>query len=431
MANERQRRLPWGKLVGLTFFAISFGMGVNTLDPALLGFRILDFAPDRKNTALGILTGAGLLVALLTQPLIGAVSDRTRSPLGRRIPYFVMGSALAVGCLYAVALAPSLTLLALGAMAFQAGSNAAQGPWQALLPDQVPAAQRGLASGLKALFEILAFTAGRSISGYLIAQGDMMLAVSAAALAYAIGLLVTTLSAWGERDRSGQTEAAQPESWLKGSKALLLGSGFHWWFINRGLFWSGVIALNTFILFYLMDVIGMHFENASRFFGDLSLVLGLGVLVVAVPAGRLADRVGRRPIVIAAGLMAALGSGLLLLVRSQPGLILTGALLGLAVGMWLSANWALLTDIVPQQRPALYLGIANIAMAGGSLVSRFGGALIIDPINRLTDSQANGYLGLYGLAMVAFLLATLAVLRLPDQGRDASRRSDRDARLAV
>ena len=124
LATESRHQLPWGKLVGLTFFAVSFGMGVNTLEPALLGFRILDLAPDHKNTVLGAITGAGLLIAILTQPLIGAFSDRTRTPLGRRIPYFILGSALAAGCLFAVALAPTLALLALGVMAFQAGSNA-------------------------------------------------------------------------------------------------------------------------------------------------------------------------------------------------------------------------------------------------------------------------------------------------------------------
>ncbi len=277
-----------------------------------------------------------------------------------------------------------------------------------------------MASGLKSLFEILGFIVGRRLSGYLIARGEATLAVTAVAVTFAAGLGLTAVAAWASRHGSDPRPVPPSGVRLQELRGLLRRRGFHWWFINRSLFWSAVIALNTFILFYLMDVVGMAFEEASRLFGDLSLTLGLGVLIMSIPAGRLADRVGRRPIVIASGLVAAAGTSLLLVVRSQSGLIVIGALLGAAVGTWLSANWALLTDLVPSARPALYLGIANIATAGGSLVSRFAGALLIDPINRITQSRASGYLSLYALAVLAFLLATWAASRVrPTQRRSS------------
>src|SRR3989304_1924924 len=164
-------RLPWYRRAGLTLFARAFGIGANSLEPAVLGQRFLQWAPEHKNPALGLPTAAGLLVATLVQPVVGGFSDRTAGRLGRRIPYFIVGSVLASAALFGVALAPTLLLVAVGVLAFQFGSNTAQGPWQALIPDQVPVAQRGTAAGLKSLFEVLGFVVGRALSGYLVAEG--------------------------------------------------------------------------------------------------------------------------------------------------------------------------------------------------------------------------------------------------------------------
>ena len=111
---------------------------------------------------------------------------------------------------------------------------------------------------------------------------------------------------------------------------------------------------------------------------------------------------------------AAAGTGMVLIVRT-PGLITAaGALIGLGVGVFLSANWALVTDLVPAGEAARYLGIANIATAGGSGLARLMGGMLIDPLNRLLGSPSAGYLALYALTMVAFLMGTLAITRVPE-----------------
>jgi len=399
-------------MAGLTLLALGFGMATNTLDPVLLSYKAALLAPDHRNTALGLTTAAGLLVATFTQPVVGALSDRTRSRWGRRIPYFIVGTLLTIASLFAVALAPSLALLALAFMAYEFGSNTALAPWQALLPDQVAPSRRGAASGLKTMFEILAFVAGRRTAGYLIADEQILASVAIAALVFGLSMLFTALAARERRpsDPVGQT-TSQPTS-APGAKASW-PPGFGWWFLNRGLFWGGLIALSSFVLFYLEDVVGMSFAEASRFFGDLSLVLGLSLLAIALPAGRLSDRIGRRPLIIAACLVAILGNAVLLTARTRPTLILGGAFLGLAAGTYLASNWALATDLVPRSQAARYLGIANIATAGGSFLARFAGGALIDPINRITDSSSAGYFTLYGLTLVGFVLATVAVLRMP------------------
>ncbi|GMR11017.1 MAG: MFS transporter [Anaerolineae bacterium] len=423
----------------MTLLALGLGMATNTLDPALLSFKVAELAPASRNTALGLITASGLLVATLTQPIIGALSDRTRAPLGRRVPYMIVGTLLAIAFLFVVALAPTIGILLLGVLVYQFGANTAQAPWQALLPDQLPITLRGAASGLKSLFEILGFILGRRIAGYMVAQGTPQAAVLSASAVLTVTLVLTSLTAryWrgrrspedpdGEgqefptsespgKQASGRSQGARP-----GISASLQRSnwprGFGWWFVNRALFWAAVIALNSFVIFYMEDVVGMTFSEASRLFGDLSVALGVSLLIITIPAGRLSDKLGRRPMILAACLVAVAGNLLLLGARTRPVLILGGAALGLATGVFLSASWALATDLVPRAMAARYLGIANIATAGGSFLARLAGGALIDPINRLTGSQEAGYLTLYSLTLVAFVVAAFAVTRL-DIGED-------------
>lgn len=405
----------WLRLAGFTCLSLALGMATNTLEPAVLGHRLLELVPAMKNTALGLMTFAGLIVASLWQPIIGVISDRTRSRWGRRIPFLILGTPLAIAAMVLIAVAPSFTLVVLGLLSYQTAANTVQGPWQALIPDLVPPKQRGVASGMKAAFDILAFVLGRQVSSNLVAAGHVTGAVGVASGVYLLAL-VLTLSAARE-DRLNQPAETLGDSPLGLTRAFKIDwrshPAFVTWFVNRFLFWAGFVALNTFVLFFMIDVVDMPEAEAQRFVGQLSTVLGLALLLVTLPSGWLADRLGRRPLVAASGVVASAGTALVLIIRTPAAIIVAGGAIGLAVGTFLSANWALITDIVPETEAARFLGLANIASAGGSAVARLAGGLLIDPLNRMTGDPATGYVVLYVLTSACFLLGTLTILRLP------------------
>ena len=62
-----------------------------------------------------------------------------------------------------------------------------------------------------------------------------------------------------------------------------------------------------------------------------------------------------------AGLIAAAGTGLLLLARGLPLVLVSGCVIGLATGIFMAVNWALGTDLAPAAQAGKYLGISNLA----------------------------------------------------------------------
>jgi MFS family permease len=415
------KRLSYLRLLGVTLLGFAITMVMNTLEPALLGRKVIELVPEGRNTALGLTTFAGLIVAILVQPIVGVFSDRTRSRWGRRLPYMAAGTAMVIACLFLIAGAPAFTLVVVGMLLIQLSSNTVQGPWQALIPDQVPDAQRGQASGLKAMLDILAFVVGRMVAGQLVGRfaewGDAAVyaAVAVPSVVYVVALAIT---AWSAREGPEAAEGAPQRTVGEALRATFsvdfrAHPAFGWWFANRTLFWAGFLALNTFLLFYLIDVVGMSETGAQKFIGTLSTILGAALILVSLPSGWLSDRIGRKPLVVIAGILAAIGTGVLLTVRTEGLLTVAGLIIGAAVGTFLAANWALVTDIVPREEAARYLGVANIATAGGSAIARFLGGALIDSLNRVTGTMNIGYLTVFGLALAFFVISAIVILPLP------------------
>ena len=411
-SSPPKSKLSWSRLIGLTIFAFGLGVSINVLEPALLGHQMLRFAPSWKNAALGAATFLGLLVAVVTQPLIGALSDRTRTRFGRRTPYLILGALVVAVSYLLLAYAPSLIILILALLIFQSATNTVQGPWQALIPDQVPGAQRGRAAGLKSTFEILGFVVGRQAGGALLAAEQPALAAVFAVGAYVITLAITMLTSTRRAPTSRRSSSLSLRQVF--SVPWRERPNFALWFLNRLLFWGSLIAVNTFVLFYVVDAVGFDQAAAQRLVGRLGAVLGLGVLLTALPAGWLADRIGRRKLIAGAGALAAFGILVLLVLRSAAGVTLAGVLIGLATGTFLSGSWALATDLVPTVEAARYMGIANVASAGGSAAARGLGALMVDPLNQALGSDTIGYVLLFSLAVASLLLSSFLILRLDE-----------------
>jgi MFS family permease len=407
-------------VISLLGFALTFSSNIQ--DPPLMTYKVRQLAPDLPNTALGFLGFIGLLVAMAVQPIVGVFSDRAKTKLGRRLPFIIGGAVLIAASLFLLAAAPTLWILLMGVIFIQFSSNVLQGPWQALIPDLVPESQRGTASSLKAVMDIIAVIVGGAVAGMLLGkvdrwgQGAVYAAAGAPVVLFAIFIVFTGI--WA-REKAGVTD----EAIASRSVGEALKNAFYvnfrerpvfgWWFANRILFWGAFIAINTFLINYLMDVIHMSQGEAQSFYGTLKIILGGALVVLALLSGWLSDKFGRKPVMLAAGLVAFAGAFALLFVRTETLITVAGAIIGMGVGTFLSASWALATDVVPGGEAARYLGIANIATCIGSGGARLLGGVLIDPINKALGSSSSGYLFLFSLAALFFLASALVIIPLP------------------
>ncbi len=114
-----------------------------------------------KGRGLGLVLAIGALVSMIAAPFIGAFSDRIRTRWGRRVPFIVIGVAMNVLGLIALAYIPRQNDLStlwpyiIAFMWVEFWNNIASAPYSALIPDMVPVEQRGSASGWMGLMSML------------------------------------------------------------------------------------------------------------------------------------------------------------------------------------------------------------------------------------------------------------------------------------
>ena len=186
----------------ITIFGFALTALWQSLHTIILPLRLLDFVPEaQKNTSLGLLTLTGLLLAMVVQPVAGAVSDRSTFRWGRRRPYILLGGLAALPFISGIGLAGSYAAVFLFYCLLQASTNIAQGPYQAFIPEPVPEGRRGLASGVKGLLETLGgaalvYTAGLLLGGQNPGAASLWLVLGI----LAVLLLVMTAATAAARD---------------------------------------------------------------------------------------------------------------------------------------------------------------------------------------------------------------------------------------
>jgi len=390
------------------WFALSYLW--NGLGPIVLPLLVAGLVPEGiKGSALGLLTAIGMLVAIVVQPVAGALSDRNTGRWGPRRPFMLGGTVADLVFLLGIALAPRYWLLLAAYFGLQLASNVAHGPYQAVIPDRVPPGRWGQASGVKQLAEILGVMVTSQAVGYLLSRGQARLAILSMAFFLHLTLVITLLGVREEPLRQVPTERLWRAVLGTFRVDLHRHADLAWLVASRLFILLGMNLVRTYVLYYVQWLLNVSAEGASQVTGVLLAVLAVSVAAIVYPAGALSDRVGRKPLIVLSGLVGAGGSLLLLLARNMTHLLIFGGVLGLSIGVFLSANWALLTDLVPSEEAGRYLGLTNLATAGASALAGIGGP-IIDVFNAQVPGR--GYAVLYVLAAACYLVGTALLARV-------------------
>jgi MFS family permease len=353
---------------------------------------------------LALVTGIGALVAMFGNPLFGRMSDRTSSRLGMRRPWMVIGLVLGSGGILIVALAPNIAVVLVGWCTAQLFFNALLAVQVAVLPDQVPPAQRGIVSGVLGVCLPIA-----SVSGTYVVQlfSGNQLAMFLAPCA--IGGFFVLLFAATLKDRR-LVESTKPPWSLRELASTFyinprLSPDFAWAFTGRFLFVLAYAFLTTYQAYYLLQKLGSteHDVPHQIFLGTL---VQAGVMVAAsLVAGRLSDRTGRRKIfVLTASIVYGLAMFAIAVASTFNGFLVGMAIGGLGFGVYMAVDLALVADVLPDERNAAKdLGVFNIA---GALP--FSVAPALAPAVLAIGHGSYG--ALYSVAGVCAILGATAIL---------------------
>ena len=471
------KRLRWFDYLSINLFWLGLNIRNTAVGTIFMPFLVDIYAPaDWKNTALSLMRTAGLIIAMLIQPAAGLISDRSSSRFGRRRPFILMGALLDLVFLAAIGLSWSYWSLLVAVLLIQFSANISHGPLQGLIPDVVPEDQRGRASAVKAIFELLPLVlVGFSIAP-LVGAGHLGWAI----IATGAGLLITALVTifWVKETPLKQKPdipfwppmlrvlgmlagillgalaglvggglvggMAGLVVWLFAGKAtaMLVGVGvggaiamivavvvgvwagalttigqearhhsaFIWWIVNRLLFLAAITSLQGFALYFLMYAFKITREQATTLTGNLIYMVGIFTLLSALPAGWLADRIGQKLLVGLSGLLAAVGCALLMGTIWVPNLSLiyaAGLILGIGTGLFMTANWAMGTNLVPPEEAGRYLGISNLAGAGAGMIGSGIGGPVADYLNLSTPGL--GYFAIFAAYVVLFVLSSVSL----------------------
>lgn len=164
-----QPKLHWTQIVAISIFSFAFNFHWAALGIIILPSQVFKIVGDlNKGTALATVLIPGAFIALVSNPFFGWLSDHTRgrwARWGSRRPYILIGTLVNIACLAWMASARDIPTLVLAYALTQFSSNAAQAPFHALLPDLVPAEQRGLTSGVMGLLLIAGNIGGVIVAG--------------------------------------------------------------------------------------------------------------------------------------------------------------------------------------------------------------------------------------------------------------------------
>ncbi|MGN8027656.1 MFS transporter [Microbacterium sp. 22242] len=351
---------------GLLFFLgfAAIGAGMAQLVPAVLTLSLKADQIDHRNatTVLSIVMAVSGIVALIASPVLGRVSDRLTSRLGRRRPLLLLGAVLmAVGAPVGFA-ADALGILILSNVVTFLGVAAVTVACTAVLADQYAPGRRGPASALIGL----SLPVG-AVVGLFIAQAVAFSLLLQFLIPAAVGVVGAVLLAVRLPDRRITRAEVQRLSardffgtfWVNPVRHPSFG--WAWW--SRLLIFFGIAAVQAYQAFYLILGLGFSPAQVSGAIFLSTLVLTVMAMIFAPIASKVSDRIARRkPFVIAAALIFAVGLVIVTFATSYPVFLVAMAVIGLGQGVYMAVDLALVSEILPDRHNiAKDMGIMGLA----------------------------------------------------------------------
>jgi Na+/melibiose symporter-like transporter len=279
-------RLNYGKtfLLGFGFFGVSVIWGVyNAFVPIFLSEKF-----HLSPILVGFFMTLDNIAALFIQPFASSWSDRLRSPLGRRIPFILIGAPISAFAFGLIPIAAILPLFVACTSTLLLSAALWRTPVVALMPDITPSQFRSQANGVINFMGGVGAIVALQTGGVLYKMNHNFpfwlgsgLVLAAALIVY---LFIEEPKDYEQTETQPGILASLREVFTNEDKSgLRILFAIFFWFI-------GYSAVDTFFTLYAKNHLGLNEGDGAT----LLSVLPLFFVLFAIPSGLLAGKIGRR-----------------------------------------------------------------------------------------------------------------------------------------
>jgi MFS family permease len=309
-------------------------------------------------------------------------------------------------------------MLAAFFLLLQVSTNIARGPFQGYVPDLVAEPQVGMASGMVGLMQVAGNVTGLLLVSLSVGLGAMELSLVAVALVELVTMASVVL-------RVGKGLPPKPrhgKSWTRIAREtwatdILRERSYVWLLVSRLLFLVAGALLFNYVLIYLGRSFLMSKEEANSMYFAIVIVVVVANVLAIMPASRLSDRIGRKPLIYAACAGGAVGTAIIALTPSIPIAFVGAALYGGASGSFLAVDWALMTDIIPRASAGRYMGMSNVATGSATPIALAIGGIVLDMVTESGSEEMSPRV-VFILGVAFFGFAAIALRPVIEPRRD-------------
>ena len=388
----------------------TFGVYVAFVTPIAISLAIkVDQIAPGNEASLGYVLGIGSLAAMLVGPLVGVLSDRTRSRLGRRKPWIIAGTVVGTLALVLIAQASTIPVLILGWVLAQIGWSTVVSTLLTTQADRLPESQRGKVGGLNGFATMAGPVIGSAIGGSLATQPLLLFLIPGA-----IGVLFAALFVLfiRESDTRVATFDHQLSANLLAKKYLYdprRYPDYSWNWLGRFLFNFGLTLNTAFTAFFFADRLGLDVTAIGGVVAIAGLLGVLATITGAIGGGFLSDRVRRRRVFVLTGGVAFAAGALLQAASTSLPMLLTGTFVAaIGIGIFSAVDQALLLDVLPERDTdaGRFMGINGFSTTLPQAVA----PLLAPAILAIGAAESLNYPLLYVIAAVFTVAGGLVIL---------------------
>lgn len=403
--DAEQPKIPWrigmGLVVGGLLWIAPY-IGINTV---LLPAKVVEIAPDSKETVIASLATVAMIVATLANIIIGAFSDLTRSRFGRRTPWLFVGSFGTAIMTILLFYCENVSSLILTWSGYQVFLNSLVAPLLAVISDRIAPKNRGSISALYAVGFTVGMAFGQTISAQFISNlhvGFWVLAVLVLLSAPGAAILIREPSSLGLEKKKFSKEMVLtnfvfPTKNCRDYYLALFGKLF---------VLAATFAITAYQLYILTDYIKVDENQAGSLITKMSLIAMVAALVFAVICGPLSDKLGKRKVIVFMSSIIIALAMLFPFFFAEPWAMLAYALIasGIGLGSFNAVDQALNIEVLPNVKSAAKdLGVLNLAQSGSQIVGPLAASAVINLL---------GYKAIFPCAIILAVVGAFMILSI-------------------